>query len=59
MKKQLHVSKKDLRRFNANVARAFEQLVVTNAAALKLTQKELRTIRARVARLEREARRRR
>jgi hypothetical protein len=58
MKKKNLATRKDLRSFNAKVERALEQLVVTNAVALKLTQKELRAIRARVARLEREARRR-
>lgn len=50
---RLLATKNDIQRLAARTERGLEQIVVTSAATLKLTQKEMRALRARVERLER------
>lgn len=57
MKNKALATKRDLGTLETKMKRGFEQLVVTSAAALRLTQKEIRALRARVKQLERKARR--
>ena len=51
-------TKSDLRKLTAKTERCFAQLVVTSAAALRLTQKDILVLKSRVQRLERNGRRR-